>query len=274
MRSSSRGPARLESPPVGSPAVESPNKRLVFIAGLHRSGTSLLHRCLSEHPSISGFAGTGVPEDEGQHLQTVFPAAREYGGAGLFGYSPQAHMTEASPQLTDESRRRLWREWSAHWDMTRPVLLEKSPPNLLKSRFLQALFPDSRFIVVTRHPIAVALATSKWRRRSSLQTLIEHWLLCHETFAKDAPHLRSQTSLRYEDFVASPQSMLDRLFGFLELPAHATGLEVRASINDAYFERWQRKAGSPFGGGLRRFVREVEPRANALGYSLLEPHRP
>jgi len=45
--------------------------RIVFVAGLHRSGTSLVHRCLAAHPDVSGFADTGVPEDEGQHLQTV-----------------------------------------------------------------------------------------------------------------------------------------------------------------------------------------------------------
>ena len=39
--------------------------------------------------------------------------------------------------------------------MSEPVLVEKSPPNLVRTRFLQALFPDARQIVVTRHPIAV-----------------------------------------------------------------------------------------------------------------------
>jgi len=50
-------------------------RQYVFIAGLHRSGTSVLARCLREHPQISGFRNTGVPEDEGQHLQDVYPAA-------------------------------------------------------------------------------------------------------------------------------------------------------------------------------------------------------
>jgi hypothetical protein len=47
-------------------------ERLVFIGGLHRSGTSIVHRCLSDHPDVSGFQSTGVWEDEGQHLQSVY----------------------------------------------------------------------------------------------------------------------------------------------------------------------------------------------------------
>jgi len=74
--------------------------RLVFLAGLHRSGTTLLARLLAAHPEISGFSETGVPADEGQHLQGVYPAAREYGGPGRFGFAPESHVTETSPLVS------------------------------------------------------------------------------------------------------------------------------------------------------------------------------
>ena len=48
--------------------------RLVFLAGLHRSGTTLLARLLAAHPEVSAFSDTGVSADEGQHLQTRLPA--------------------------------------------------------------------------------------------------------------------------------------------------------------------------------------------------------
>ena len=105
------------------------DKHFLFVSGLHRSGTSILHRHLGEHDDISGFHGTGVPEDEGQHVQNVLPTARDHGGPGRFAFHPQAHMCEDEAlSMERDSRDRLLRQWGAQWDLGRPVLVEKSPP--------------------------------------------------------------------------------------------------------------------------------------------------
>ena len=182
--------------------------KLVFLAGLHRSGTTLLARLLAAHPEVGGFSGTGVPADEGQHLQDVYPPAADYGGPGRFGFAPESHLTEASPLVSEENARAIFEQWSSHWDLGRSVLLEKSPPNLLKTRFLQALFPGSSFAVIVRHPIPVSIPTARWRGTRRYDRMFAHWLRCHALFEADRGHLGRVHILRYEELVRDPAGTL------------------------------------------------------------------
>lgn len=245
----------------------------MFIGGLHRSGTTLLARSLAAHPAVSGFERTGATEDEGQHLQSVYPVAQAHGGPGRFGFASEMHITEQSPLVTDDNRRRLWSDWGRHWDCDRPVLIEKSPPNMLKSRFLQAMFPDARFIMVLRHPVAGALATQKWSG-TRLHELIRHWLVCNELMLADIPYLRHVTLLWYEDFVCAGDDELMRLHRFIGLDPRPGGVEPRKGLNDAYFERWNQMGRSLRKSLYRGLIaRRFEARVNRFGYSLRDPGR-
>jgi hypothetical protein len=246
-------------------------KTFVFIAGLHRSGTSVLFKSLKEHPSFSGFEATGVQEDEGQLLQTVYPPASVYGGPGKFGFHAHAHLTESSPLATKRNARELFRQWAPHWDLTKPVLLEKSPPNLIRTRFLQALYPNSSFIVILRHPIAVSYATQKWSR-TQLNSLLRHWLVCHRTFEADRPFLRRVLTLKYEELASDPSRVLARIFHFLDLPAGTNSSRVRAGVNEAYFARWQDRRGKPLKrADLAALELMYERAVRRFGYSLRNP---
>jgi hypothetical protein len=253
----------------------TPGHRLVFVGGLHRSGTTPLARCLAAHEQVSGFAGTGVEEDEGQHLQTVYPPARAHGGPGRFALRPAAHLTEQSPLLTPDAASRLLARWRPHWDLTRPVLIEKSPPNLLMTRFLQAAFPDARFLMVVRHPAVVSLSTRKWARLRPLGALLDHWFAAHRRFEQDAPFLRRLLVVKYEHLVADPERTLSEIATFLDLDGRipADGIDTRRSAT--YEHQWTTlAAGAPWDRArLGRLCRRHEPAANHFGYSLLDLHR-
>jgi hypothetical protein len=246
--------------------------RLVFLAGLHRSGTTLLARLLAAHPEVSGFSGTGVPADEGQHLQDVYPPASVYGGPGRFGFAPESHLTEASPLVTEENARAIFQQWSAHWDLARPLLLEKSPPNLLKTRFLQALYPDSAFVVIVRHPIPVSIPTARWRGTRRYDRIFAHWLRCHALFEADREHLERVHVLQYEQLVGDPSDTLRDVFEFLELDPIAPSEPVEGDANEKYFRQWhEMKRDLRMRAYLDLVSLRYEPGARRYGYSLLFP---
>ena len=103
---------------------------------------------------------------------------------GRFALDPRSHLTEDSPLATPGNAARLAEQWAPYWDLSRPVLVEKSPPNLVMTRFLQALYPHASFVVIVRHPVVVALGTDKWLRGRTLRTPMANWFAAHDTFAR------------------------------------------------------------------------------------------
>ena len=210
---------------------------LLFIGGLHRSGTSLVHDLIREHPQVSGFTDTGVPKDEGQHLQSLMRSAHDYGGPGRFAFNPDSHLTEATP-VSATDRDLLVRSWSSHWDLQSPVLVEKSPPNLIRSRFLTRLFPNARLLFVVRHPIPVSLATLKWSKTTPLELLL-HWHVAHKTLLLDLVHVHDRAMvIRYEDLVSNQGRQLGRIWDWLSMEPCATASPV-SDRNENYFRRWE-----------------------------------
>jgi len=248
----------------------------VFLGGLHRSGTTLLFRMLREHPAISGFANNQdanewlAAEDEGQYLQSVYPQAIYWGGPGKFAFSPDAHLTEQSELLTVENKAKLAVQWFPYWDLSKHLLLEKSPPNLVWTRFLQSAFPNSSFVIIERHPVAVSLATEKWSP-TGLPSLIEHWLVAHETYQADGSHLRRVMTIKYETLVSEPASTLREIYAFLGIAPHPTTFAASTEHNQRYFAQWSALAKNPETSRvIDQCVERWETRVRAFGYSLAD----
>src|SRR6266566_849342 len=100
------------------------------------------------------------------------------------------HRTETSELLTPEKIARLRASWHSYWDKSKTIYVEKTPGNLLMTRFLQAAFPNSHFIVVKRHPVPVSIASQRWKINiTPMHSMFEHWLHCHDLFEQDKKYL-------------------------------------------------------------------------------------
>ncbi|MGR3318948.1 MAG: sulfotransferase family protein [Candidatus Anammoxibacter sp.] len=246
------------------------DQKLVFITGLHRSGTSLLFRILRDHPDISGFRDTGAHEDEGQHLQSVYLPAGRYGGAGRFGFNDSAYLDETSSLVSESNSKKIFLEWAKHWDIGRPLLIEKSPPNLIRTRFLQALFPNSIFIILLRHPIPTCLATQRWSK-TTLFSLIEHWLICYERFEIDKEYIQDFIVMKYEDIVVEPEKQLAKVYDFLNIKNVSVNQEINSNVNTKYLLKWKKIKNNIITRYFaNRIINKFEKRVNNFGYSLTD----
>jgi hypothetical protein len=117
----------------------------------------LLGRNIARLENCSGFANTGVFEDEGQFLQDVYLTASSYGGSSRCGFDPRAHRTETSNLLAPDKVARLRASWHAHWDNTKTIFVEKTPENLLMTRFLGIRF-QTLLCGDDAHPVPVSIA--------------------------------------------------------------------------------------------------------------------
>ena len=256
--------------------------RYVFIGGMPRSGTSAVYRLLGSHQEISLLTNTRVIEDEGQWLQNVYPTGPELGAPGRLGLNPLAHLTESSPSLAT-ARERLFGAWAPYWDISKPVLCEKSPPNIVRARFLQAAFPASSFIFVSRHPLAYSLAIRKWDWHVSVLTTIRNWLACYRTLNEDLRFLHRAIVVRYDDLTRDPAAWTKKLEDFLEVGPGMDSTILRPGHNDRYYRSWSardyRDGREPLRNKAKhllslaeaeyvewRYEREI----NAYGYSFRE----
>lgn len=185
-------------------------KKYLFIGGLHRSGTSILYKTLASSRKISKHVKTGVAKDEGQHIQSVYPSVRKVGKPGNFCLLKSYHYTEKSPFVTIKNRKKILQEWSRYWDYSKPILMEKSPPNLIHTRFLQALIPNSYFIIIMRNPIVVAEATSKWNHQK-LEKHIRNWVVGYDTLYNDIKHLKNVLIIKYENLCENPAKIMKQV---------------------------------------------------------------
>jgi hypothetical protein len=231
--------------------------QMIFIAGLHRSGTSMLEHFLHSHLDVSVLRGP-VAENEGQFFQDVYPLGRDYGGPGRFAFAPEMHLDAPPDELAQAYRSRLLECWQPHIVGSADVLMEKSPPNITKIPWLRKVFPGSRFLVVVRDPRAVALATQKWSG-TTLAELMLHWHAAqssaHAALSDDC------TVVRYEDFCENPLGLTHQLSAKWHIPLRSQPLDLAdrfaivSNVNAAYLRAFPNLYFGP--GAWQKFGYEL-----------------
>lgn len=99
--------------------------------------------------------------------------------------------------------------------------LDKTPANALVLPFLRRLYPDAKYVVLTRHPLAVfsSFANSffdgDWQSAHAFNPILERYVPAMAHFLRERPV--PLLHVAYENLVTKPESQLERVFAFLGL---------------------------------------------------------
>ena len=126
--------------------------KLVLIAGLQKSGTTLLLRLLADHTSVatnpfSGVEGHDFWGNVPSHAPCEFPAGTVYTGHhGEFGH-------EISAAAADGRMRRILEQRLAAMQVETAVIVNKNPYHTVRLPWLKAVFPDCFIVAIVRRAV-------------------------------------------------------------------------------------------------------------------------
>lgn len=183
-------------------------KTWAFMLGTNNAGTTLFQRIMEAHPHVGAL---GV---EGQYCTKALDTPESMGVPRIWTRELDAfRWTEAD---APRQALRAAHDWLATYPSNARVLFEKSPPNTIRSRWLQAHFPNTRFIVTYRHPYAVC---EGMRRRGGypIRDAAQHWTTANRLLCSDLPHLNEVYEYTYEDFCDHSAEILSDVTDFLGL---------------------------------------------------------
>jgi len=104
--------------------------------------------------------------------------------------------------------------WDGYWDQSRPLLVEKSPPNLLRADEIVRHFHPAHFLIMVRNPYAHCEGLIR-RNRWSPDEAAEFSMRCMRQQSKNSADLPHTLCFTYEDLVGNPRKISEKIQLFL-----------------------------------------------------------
>lgn len=207
--------------------------KVIFVIGPPRSGSTLLARMIGSHSLIMG-----RPEP---HLLTPLAHLGYYAKVDKAPYDAvlaaeaQREFVAALPggeqDYLDACRAycdTLYERMLATTPGKR-LFLDKTPAYSLVLEFIAKVYPDAKFVVLTRHPLAVfssyaeSFFNGDYAAAHAYNPLLERYVPAIATFLRTRP--APIQHVVYEQLVADPERVLGEIFAFLGVPNEPQAVE-------------------------------------------------
>jgi Sulfotransferase family len=233
---------------IDTPDVQPASTDPVFILCNGRSGSTLLRFLIDAHPDLACPPETNLPSLCGQ-LANVWSLIEGAPLSANRGDEPPAIPDNATAGIRDTVDRML----SSYLERRgKKRYCDKSLGTSRLAEMLVRIYPGTRFICLYRHPmdvIASGIEACPWGLNgygfdpyiamnpgNSVMAMARFWVDNTATTLAAEEHF-SDISLRvrYEDLVADPEAMMDRVFGFLDVaPAHGVSRSCFSSQRERF----------------------------------------
>lgn len=204
---------------------------LLFVISSPRSGSTMLERMLESHSQI-----LGGPEP---HLLT--PLAH-LGVWDKVQKAPYDHVLAAEAQKffvqgLPGKEADYWKACRAYCDVLygqflsgsgKKIALDKTPAYGLILPFISKVFPDAKFVILTRHPLATfssyanSFFDGNYELAQNYNPLLNRYVPALSAFLRQREV--SFFHIRYEDLVSDPEGQMRRMYEYIGVPYEAETL--------------------------------------------------
>lgn len=240
--------------------------KLIFLIGPPRGGTTLLQRMLGSHPAVFthpephiitplahlGYFGN-VDRAPYDHINAA-EAIREFVADLPRG---EQDYLDACRAYTDVLYGRMLEKSGKR------MLLDKTPAYALVLPFLSRLYPRARYVVLTRHPLAVLSSYAEsffegdYDRAVGFNDILGRYVPAMAAFLRQKEVARHH--VRYEDLVTAPEEKLSGIFSFLDLPDEKNAVDYGAHehTDKSYGDPKVKHHTRPTTGSLDKWAAEL-----------------
>ena len=193
-----------------------------FIIGTNNSGTTLLQKIIKSHPEISDMGAEG-------QFRTYFLANDKRLGVDRLS-SQHLEMFRLTENDEAQNERVFFDWWFAYQGPKKRMLMEKSTPNILRTRWLQRWFNNPKFLVIVRTPYAVVEGMLR-KVNCSFEEATNHWKTVHEVLRNDSSHLENLKIITYSDLTDNTAVVLEEIYDFLSVESRNDMLNKKFTIH-------------------------------------------
>ncbi|MEB3217225.1 MAG: sulfotransferase [Nostocales cyanobacterium 94392] len=239
----------------------------LFIFSLPRSGSTLLQRILASHEDIATVSEPWI-------LLPLFYTLKKQGTISEFTHSIMVQaiqdfcreLPNDQDDYLEEIRSFSLNLYTKASDEYAKYFLDKTPRYHLIAKEIISLFPEAKFVFLWRNPLAIIAsmietwAHGEWNIHYYLVDLFDGLFNLVEAYNKNSSQIYS---INYESLLSKPESELQGLCDYLELPFNSklllsfnscelkgtygdpTGTKQYQSITKQPLEKWKKTLANP-----------------------------